>query len=278
MSDFQAVFKRKEVKYLLSKEQYEAFLPALLEMAEIDKYGESDILSLYFDTPNYRLIRTSLEKPVYKEKLRLRTYGVPEKDTPAFVEIKKKYDGIVYKRRISLSYEDAFRYLTGTGSLSQLTGDGQVFKGADRQIAGEIDAFRTNYKGLAPAMLISCKRIALAGKDDPDFRVTFDRDIHWRAKNLDLSMGNEGRNLLADGQRLMEIKVKDAIPLALSRKMSELRIFPVSFSKYGMGYCQMQMDTVRTRFAGQLAAVAVAAGTGSSPVNTQKKKGGVAYA
>jgi len=124
MSDFQSVFKRKEVKYLLSREQYEAFLPALLEIAEIDRYGESDILSMYFDTPNYRLIRTSLEKPVYKEKFRLRTYGVPTSDTPAFAEIKKKYDGIVYKRRISLPYPDALKLLTDrrTGVPEQITG------------------------------------------------------------------------------------------------------------------------------------------------------------
>ncbi len=274
MSDFQSVFKRKEVKYLLSREQYEAFLPALLEIAEIDRYGESDILSMYFDTPNYRLIRTSLEKPVYKEKFRLRTYGVPTSDTPAFAEIKKKYDGIVYKRRISLPYPDALKLLTDrrTGTdhrtdCSSISG----LSGADRQIAGEIDAFFNCYEKLSPAMVISCKRIALAGKEDPDFRVTFDRDIHWRTDNLDLRAGTGGKDLLKDGQRLMEIKVKDSISLSLSRKMSELRIFPVSFSKYGAGYQEMQMETLRTRFAGQL----IRSTAGNTPL---QHKGGVAYA
>ena len=256
MSTFQEVFKRTEIKYLLSEEQYVALMQRLQGMAEIDRYGESDILNIYYDTPDFNLIRTSLEKPVYKEKLRLRSYGIPKDESTSFIEIKKKYKGVVYKRRIDAPYEKAKNYLDGQGELLQKS-----------QIKAEIDAMKKGYAGLRPAMAISYKRIAMAGVQDPNLRITFDRQILWRTDKLDLKEGPKGEDLLQPGQRLMEVKIANAFPMELSRIFSELGIFPVSFSKYGRGYEVMMSRRLAGAYIYRLAGSAV-----------QKNGGAVAYA
>ncbi|MDC7301227.1 polyphosphate polymerase domain-containing protein [Agathobacter ruminis] len=225
MAEYIETFKRKEIKYLLSGEQYEQLFPFMQEMASVDQYGKTRIQNIYFDTPDYRLIRTSLEKPIYKEKLRLRTYGDTNGETNSFIEIKKKYDGIVYKRRVSGDYDHTFRYLIGKGQPID-----------DSQISQEIAGFLQMYRNLRPAMRIGYDRIAMAGIDDPGFRVTFDTKITWSTDCLDLREQERGNQILADGCHLMEIKVKDALPQKLARKLAELSIFPNSFSKYGRGY------------------------------------------
>ena len=237
MSEYIEVFKRSEIKYLINEKQYEELFSFLQTMARVDAYGLSRINNIYFDTPDYRLIRNSLEKPVYKEKIRLRTYGETNNNTNSFIEIKKKYDGVVYKRRISGRYLDTYKYMTGRGAVVD-----------DSQISKEIADFVRLYDGLRPAMTIWYDRIAMAGIDDPTFRVTFDKDIRWDDKCLDLRWAgsrknyipeNRGRAVMKDGQYMMEIKVTNALPMELSKKMSELGIFPVSFSKYGRAYTQM---------------------------------------
>lgn len=230
MSGFKEVFRRREIKYLLSRDQYEALMPYLVTVARVDEYGLSKINNIYFDTPDHQLVRTSMEKPLYKEKLRLRTYGATENDSNAFIEIKKKYAGIVYKRRISGRYQDAYDYLTG----------GYVSGPFDpSQIAREVDAFLKQYKTLQPTMRICYERIAMAGIRDEQFRVTFDRNITWNAGCLDLRKESGGRGLLDYGQCLMEIKVSNAMPMELASILSEWKIFPVSFSKYGSGYADL---------------------------------------
>ena len=233
MAGYREVFKRTEIKYLLECTQYEKLMDYLKTIARVDEYGLSRINNIYFDTPDFRLIRTSIEKPLYKEKLRLRTYGETGDGTNSFIEIKKKYDGIVYKRRVSGKYADTYRYLIG----KQGTMD-------DSQISSEIKEFLRFYKGLRPVMCICYDRIAMAGTMDPDFRVTFDSNIFWNDSCRDLRTVKDGKSLLHPGQRLMEIKVCNAMPMELSRKLSELQIFPVSFSKYGSGYLDM-MSSVR---------------------------------
>lgn len=229
MGDFQDVFKRKEVKYLLSHEQYKALRKLLKGYAEVDGYGETDILNIYYDTENFNLIQTSLDKPLYKEKLRLRSYGTASKDSTSFIEIKKKYDGIVYKRRISAPYKTAVDYLNGEKEAL-----------LDKsQIRREIDSFIDMYPGIAPKMAICYKRIAMAGVEDPKLRITFDKDITWRTEDLSLKKGIYGKEILEKGQHLMEVKIGNAFPLELSRMFSELGIFPTSFSKYGRGYVEM---------------------------------------
>ena len=225
-------FKRKEIKYLLSDEKYHALLPEIKKYAEIDCYGETRINNIYFDTSDYRLIRYSLEKPVYKEKLRLRTYGSTKTDSPAFVEIKKKYNGIVYKRRFEGKYESAYEYMRGDRTLEEYE---------KSQVTDEVDEFVRLYEGIKPVMVIGYDRIAMAGIYDSEFRVTFDSNITWRSDDLNLKDGSEGHKIIGEGEHLMEIKIPYAFPLELSKTLSELEIFPVSFSKYGKGYLDMEV-------------------------------------
>lgn len=225
MSGFLSTFKRVETKYLLDGYQYNELMKRLEDIARVDEYGKTSILNIYYDTPSWELIKTSLDKPVYKEKLRLRTYGIPEDDTNAFVEIKKKYDGIVYKRRMNMPYKKAFDYLLG-----------ECKSGQDSQISREIDAFLDFYAQLEPAMAISYDRIALKGIYDPDLRITFDTNIRWRTDDLSLKYGNIGKDILEKDQCLMELKIVGAVPLDLAHIFSEIGIYKVSFSKYGKGF------------------------------------------
>lgn len=225
MAGFKDVFQRIEVKYLLDDMQYTELRKRLEGMAEVDSYGKTSILNIYFDTPDYKLIERSLEKPVYKEKLRLRTYGVADDDTNAFIEIKKKYKGVVYKRRISMPYAKAIDYLVGGKRPEQRS-----------QISDEIDYFLKYYKGIRPAMAISYDRIAMAGTKDPDLRITFDTNIRWRTDKLSLKEGNVGKDILLPGQHLMELKIAGAMSIELAKILDELNIRKTSFSKYGKGY------------------------------------------
>lgn len=115
------IFKRHELKYLITAEQREYIEKAICEYMMPDEYGESTICNIYYDTDNYRLIRRSIEKPMYKEKLRLRSYGKSADDKTVFLELKKKYDGVVYKRRISLPCKDAVDFMEGKADLKEDT-------------------------------------------------------------------------------------------------------------------------------------------------------------
>ncbi len=227
MAGFKDVFQRIEVKYLLDDRQYTELRKRLEGMAAVDSYGQTSILNIYFDTPDFKLIERSLEKPKYKEKLRLRTYGTADDNTNAFIEIKKKYAGVVYKRRISMPYAEAIDYL--------VNGKKPV---KESQISREIDYFLQYYKGIKPAMAISYDRIAMAGIEDPDLRITFDTNIRWRTDNLSLTKGNVGKDILLPGQHLMELKIAGAMSIELARIMDELNIRQTSFSKYGRGYLE----------------------------------------
>ncbi len=216
-------FKRIEKKYLLDKDKYIQLIDRLNPYIQLDEYGLHTICNVYFDTENFDLIRRSIDKPVYKEKLRLRSYGVPKKDSQVFLEIKKKYRGVVYKRRVSLTLEEAESYLSNKCELSE----GQIEK--------EIDYFVKFYKPI-PKIYIAYDRMAYFGKKESNLRITFDENIRSREDFLELKYGDAGKLLLDKGNKLMEIKVSGAIPFEISRVLSELEIFPVSFSKYGNVY------------------------------------------
>ncbi len=231
MSQCQDVFERYEKKYLLSKEQYELFRCRLNGYMTVDHYGQTDICNIYFDTPDYRLIRTSLEKPVYKEKLRLRSYGIPKEEDKVFIELKKKYKGIVYKRRVDMTLNEAKNYLYEKQPIKKSS-----------QIVKEIDWFLSYYKRIEPEMYISYERIALYGNENPNLRVTFDKNILWRKSSLYLEKGIWGNALLESGQRLLEIKIPGAMPMWMADILDELNIYPISFSKYGRAYQQLQEE------------------------------------
>lgn len=237
MEAYQTVFQRKEVKYLLSTQQLQALLPVIRQHMEPDRFPHSAIGNLYYDTPDYRLIRRSLEKPEYKEKLRLRSYGVPGSDSPVFPEIKKKAGGIVYKRRVSMGCEDAMDYLGGRCPGPE----GQIF----RELAWMLSA----YPELAPRVFLSYERDSWMGLDEPELRLTLDRDIFYRTYDLDLRWGFWGTPILSPGQTLMEIKIPGAAPMWLSRALSKIGIFPTSFSKYGESYKQIRNERNLRKYA-----------------------------
>lgn len=222
---FQYIFKRYEKKYKISKEQFASLLSQIEKHTVKDKYGDVTINSLYFDTPNKLLIRNSIEKPVYKEKLRLRCYNECTNDGHTFTEIKKKYKGVVYKRRIISSYNDALSYLTDKEDTIPPS-----------QIKSEIDYFKGYYKGLEPSMCIFYDRQALYDKDDSNVRITFDSNILYRDYDLDLTKGVYGEKILPDDVYIMEIKTLGAIPLWLCEILDKEHIYSTSFSKYGNAY------------------------------------------
>ena len=224
----QMVFKRYEIKYLLNGKQKEKVLRAMEPYMEPDAYGRSTIRNIYYDTDNYRLVRKSLEKPVYKEKLRVRSYRAVGPDDRVFVELKKKYDGVVYKRRISVAEQAAFQYLTGRISAPEPS-----------QITEEIDYFLQFYETLAPKVFLSYEREAFYTKEPGEFRVTFDENILWRETDLSLEKGIYGAPILKPGQTLMEIKTPGAIPLWMVKVLSEESIRRTSFSKYGNAYLEI---------------------------------------
>ena len=231
MNQYQDTFKRYEKKYLLQPEKYELLRYRLQEYMQEDDYGLTTICNIYFDTPDYRLIQASLEKPLYKEKLRLRSYGVPGKGDSVFIELKKKYKGIVYKRRITSDITSAELYLY---NAKPAVDSGQIKK--------EIDWFLNFYQDIRPAMYISYNRIAMYGLEDSNLRITFDSNILWRKEDLWLEHGIWGSPLLEEGTQLMEIKIPGAMPVWLSHLLGELEIYPVSFSKYGRGYQEAMTD------------------------------------
>lgn len=224
MNQYQNVFKRYEKKYLLSQRQYAAMKAGLTPYMKQDQYGQHTICNLYLDTDDYQLIRTSLEKPVYKEKIRVRSYGVPQQGDTVFLELKKKYKGVVYKRRVSLPLKDAMHFLN-CGVPSQ----------EDSQIMKEIQWFLEYYQP-KPKVFIGYDRTALFGRENSELRMTFDRNLRWRDSFLDLSSGDYGAPIITPEQILLEIKAPGAMPLWLCHLLSELEIYPVSFSKYGSCY------------------------------------------
>ena len=218
------VFRRKETKYVLSKEMYKTLLDKLTTYIKEDKYFISHIYNIYYDTPNDYLIMKSIEGPKYKEKVRLRSYKIPELDDIVFLEIKKKYNGIVGKRRIELKLSDFYNYI-----------DTGILNNSNEQIKQEIDYCFKQYK-LEPRRFICYDRYAYVSKDNDTFRVTFDYNIKSRKDNLRLELGDKGDYLLDDNSYVMEVKALDSYPIWFTKILSELKIYPVSFSKYGKIY------------------------------------------
>ena len=231
---YQNIFKRYEIKYLITKEQKETIEQLMSGYMEADKYGRSTICNIYFDTPNYLLIRRSTDKPMYKEKLRVRSYGTADKESTIFVELKKKYDSVVYKRRIDMKEKTAMKFLC------------ERRKKPESQIGREIDYCFERYEGLQPKVFISYEREAFYSKTDKNFRITFDEKILWRDYDLSLCSGAYGSELLKKDEALMEIKTAGAIPLWLTRFLSENKIYKTSFSKYGTAYAEILKRPSRT--------------------------------
>lgn len=224
MDGCERVFERAEKKYILSLLQREKLLEEAGDRLVRDRFGHSVILNLYFDTPDYRIVRQSLDKPVYKEKLRLRSYGVPSPESPVFLEVKKKFREVVYKRREAMPLSEVERYLESGRTRSQ------------SQIIHEIDWMFHCYPGLQPRAFISYERDAYCG--DGGLRMTFDEQILFRREDLDLRQGVYGEALLPEDCCILEIKTLGAMPLWLANALDHIQAWPGSFSKYGAAYCR----------------------------------------
>lgn len=252
----QMIFKRFEIKYMIDETVFEKLMEVMDGYMIADEHGRSTVCSLYYDTPKHLLIRRSLEHPVYKEKLRLRSYGVAKPSDTVFVELKKKFCSVVYKRRIAMTYDKALSYLAGNGQIdesqideSQITDsqtvDSQI---ADSQIASEINYALKIYENLAPAVLLSYEREAFYARNNHEFRVTFDRNILWRDYDLSLAKGIYGTPILADQKVLMEVKTDGAIPGWMVDFLTANKLYKTSFSKYGTAYRAI-CDRVNNRSA-----------------------------
>ena len=193
-------FKRKEIKDIMSDERRSALEESISKHIEADVFGQYTICNVYMDTPDHRLIRRSIEKPVYKEKMRIRSYGIAENNSKVFVELKKKYQGIVYKRRVSMPLGESSAYIHGEAARNG-------------QIESEIDYFIDMYTCIAPAMFIAYDRTAFSAKEDSKLRITFDKNILWRDQDVSLTSGVYGQKIIEENQCLMEIKCANAIPL-----------------------------------------------------------------
>jgi len=215
-------FERFEEKYLLTPAQYKAVMAGLRGRMQPDMFGRSTVSSIYYDTEDYRLVRASLDKPDYKEKLRVRAYGTTNAQSQVFVELKKKVDGIVYKRRVELPVGEAGALLAGEPTSE------------DSQVLHEIRYFMSLYQP-KPRALLSYRRVAYTG-GEPGLRITFDDNIRYRLSALSLAAGSWGEELVPQGVTLMEVKAPGAMPLWLCHLLNQNGIYPTSFSKYGACY------------------------------------------
>jgi hypothetical protein len=260
---YQAVFKRYELKYKVTEEQKERILRAMEPYMVPNEFGRSTIRNIYYDTDDCVLARHSIAKPDYKEKLRVRSYSKTDAESTVFVELKRKYDHVVYKRRVGLAEKDAMKWISSGRR-----------EGEETQHDREIDYFLGYYKGLKPALYLSYDREAYQMKDGmswadggEDFRVTFDSNIRCRETELSLRADPYGKKILADGIYLMELKCSGGIPIWLTKVLSEEHIYKTSFSKYGTAYCHFMEKTPRD-ISRMIAEGSVA--TGQMPVYVPK--------
>ena len=220
---YENIFKRVEQKYVLTEQEYKLLIKKINKHLKKDKYFKSTICNIYFDTINKDLIINSLEKPIFKEKIRLRSYQVPSINDDVFLEIKEKYKGIVGKRRIKIKLKDFYTYLE-TNNYDK-----------DNQIMNEINYY-FKYYDLKPAIYIAYDRLSYCGVDDNSLRITIDSNLRSRNSDLNLELGDAGKCYFKDKNYIMEIKTLGSMPLWLVRSLSELKIYPTSFSKYGSIY------------------------------------------
>lgn len=231
MKTGESTFKRTEMKYILNKEQKDMILKEIEQLISPDIHKAYTICNLYCDTDDNRLIRNSIDGSVYKEKIRSRSYGRAAKDDKVFLELKKKFEGIVYKRRIAIKEEEVNLYFSGLGNHTL-------------QINKEINYFFKYYSTVKPKMYIAYDREAYFAKEDDSLRITFDTNILYRTDDLSLSSPVYGTSLLEKDMYILEIKASYAIPLWLSRVLSKHKIYKTSFSKYGSAYKALNKQNI----------------------------------
>lgn len=224
------VFRRTEKKYRITAEQAAWLKETLSDVLIPDAFGRSTVGNLYLDTPDFRLVRNSLDAIAYKEKLRIRSYGTPKVDETVFFELKKKYKGVVYKRRIALPLTEAYRYLeSGIPPV-----EGQIMK--------ELDYAMGFYGFPQPRVALFYEREAFGWQGEEAVRLTFDTNVRYRTDDLLLQNGSDGRVILPSNTVLMEIKCGGAMPLPLAHLLDEAGLFSTRFSKYGTAYGEILQE------------------------------------
>lgn len=217
-------FRRVEKKYRITPTQKDSLLSIIRPRLTPDVHGRNTICSLYLDTPDHLIIRNSIIARTYKEKLRLRSYGTPAMNDLVFLEIKKKFKGVVYKRRERMTLQQAMAYIE------------QGDKPCDSQIMREIDYAMRFYHQPKPMMLVAYEREAYFDTENPDLRITFDTNIRARDTDCRLENGSQGEYLLPEDAILMEVKTGGTMPVWLAQALSQCGILPGRFSKYGTAY------------------------------------------
>lgn len=294
MAAYSSVFKRVEKKYRIGAAERAVVEAAAGGPMAVDAYGRTRITSLYLDTPERSMIARSVEKPLYKEKLRLRAYGdaagvalmgafgagpivrepggLPLSDgevetrvaaglqvpgaaaaLPVFFGIKKKFKGIVYKRRLALTLPAALAFVSGLPyeqacarwPLSDAALAAAALSPVTRQIARELEVAMDRWLPLVPSMGIACDRVAWAYRPemfqeregdelfDSELRITFDDCLEY----LDCHrFRSPWRPIIESSESVMEIKSAGPYPPWLVEVLSAERIYPASFTKYGNAY------------------------------------------
>lgn len=270
---YQKVFKRHELKFIVTKEQKAKILRAMEPHMVPDRYGRSTIRNIYFDTDDYVLARHSIAKPDFKEKLRIRSYARADRESTVFVELKRKFDHVVYKRRVAMAEAEAMKWMQGANAGTTETATGSD-PGTRTQMQKEIDYFRSYYSELRPMAFLSYNREAYRMKDPEDstaifgsdFRVTFDENILCRDHDISLTSEIYGDPVLDKDKVLMELKCSGGIPLWMTKVLSEEHIYKTSFSKYGTAYKQYILPELPKALNG----AAAKAGAGSQAAAKQR--------
>ena len=231
---YQATFKRYELKYLLTRQEKQNVLKSMAEHMKLDDYGQTTIPKYLFRYRHIPADSSFFGKPVYKEKLRVRSYQPAGPDDPVFVELKKKYKSVVYKRRLVLPEAQVMKCFEHGKPLP-----------IHSQIGEEIAYFWDYYETLHPTVFLTYEREAYYALDGSDFRVTFDENILYREEDISLGSKIYGTPILGENQTLMEIKTSGGIPLWMSETLTKNTLFKTSFSKYGTAYQQMMDEKVQ---------------------------------
>ena len=228
-------FRRSEQKYILSKEQLNEIKKMLKDVFIEDEHGESTICNLYFDTEQYNLIMNSIDKPKYKDKIRLRSYNIPNLNSNIYLEIKRKYNGVTGKRRIQMNIDDYYEFINNIENQKN-----------NSQVKKELKYYFKLYN-LKPSMFLSYDRMAFYYKENRDFRITIDKNILARDFDLEIDKGIYGTRILEEDKYIMEIKTLGVLPMWFVQYLNKLKIYPQSFSKYGEAYKKIILNIKKER-------------------------------
>ena len=241
-------FCRYEKKFLVSAETAKRFAEKISDHVSLDPYciggKEYSISNIYYDTDQHTVISHSLSKPKYKEKLRVRSYGVPDMDSKVYIELKKKINGLTLKRRATLTLKDSYEYFA-TGKKPE------NMKYINRQVLSEVDYYLSVHD-VKPMIYVAYDRTAYFANDDRSIRISIDRNVRTRRYDLELNKGDYGEDLLArwvrykkldiKDPRLIEIKISSSFPLWLVEALSSEQMRMRPFSKYGNEYRMFSND------------------------------------